>query len=126
MFFAPFPKQRTTHASLPSACTCARRNMQCAGAPTCWRAPCRPTCPASASPPASPSPTPGYARTPSPDKKSKTSTSEEESHLISLVCLTWVKAPEQQSMVQIEFRKLCVHPTWFICQHSLQTQVLTK
>lgn len=67
------PCQRTTRASLPSACTCARRSTQCAGPPTCWRAPCPPTCPASASLPASPSPTPGSAPTHSPTRKSETS-----------------------------------------------------
>lgn len=64
-------KQQTTRASSPSACMCARRNMLCAETPTYWRAPCLPTCPASASLPVSPSPTPGYDRTPSPDEKSK-------------------------------------------------------
>lgn len=53
------PKQQTTRASSPSACMCARQNTLCAETPTCWRAPCLPTCPASASLPVSPSPTRG-------------------------------------------------------------------
>lgn len=71
--FCSASQQQITHVSSPSACMCVRRNMPCAGAPSCWRAPCLPTCPASASLPASPSPTPGYAPTPSLDEKSKTS-----------------------------------------------------
>ena len=73
--FRSASRQRTTRVSLPSACTCARRSTRCVGAPTCWRAPCPPTCPASASPRASPSPTPGYAPTPSPDERSESSAS---------------------------------------------------
>lgn len=65
------PRQQTTRASSPSACTCARRSTRCAAALTCWRAPCLPTCPASAWRPASPSPTPGYAPTLSPEERSK-------------------------------------------------------
>lgn len=69
--FCSASQQRTTYVSSPSACMCVRRSMQCAGAPTCWRAPCLPTCPASASPPASPYPTPGYVPTRSLAEKSK-------------------------------------------------------
>lgn len=72
-FRSLLPWQPTTRASLLSACTCARRSTPCAGPPTCWRAPCPPTCPAWASLPASPSQTPGSAPTRSPTRKSETS-----------------------------------------------------
>lgn len=64
-------QQRTTPVSFPSACMCVRQSTLCAGTQICWRGPCLPTSPASASPPAPPYPTPGYAPTPSLTDKSK-------------------------------------------------------
>ncbi|KAK7919798.1 hypothetical protein WMY93_011082 [Mugilogobius chulae] len=50
-----FTSPANKRASLPNACTCVRRSTPCAVVLTCWRARCPPTCPGSASHPASPS-----------------------------------------------------------------------